>query len=130
MVWQDYARNSDIKKIEIYNNLYRLFKRLPIGGNVSDISEIKEFLAEYKVAGLAIAFIIAIAVTSLVQSFVKDIIMPLIPHVTVYTNTDASGQIVPIWVDFFGQLIIFVILVFIVYLIAKWMIKEEKITKK
>jgi large conductance mechanosensitive channel len=37
------------------------------------IQEFKDFLNEYKVMGLAVAFIIGVALTALVQSLVKDI---------------------------------------------------------
>ncbi|MBS1267234.1 MAG: Large-conductance mechanosensitive channel [Candidatus Woesearchaeota archaeon] len=40
--------------------------------------EFLEFLKEYKVIGLAIAFIIGAAATALVKSLVDNIIMPLI----------------------------------------------------
>ncbi|HLC56220.1 MAG TPA: MscL family protein, partial [Candidatus Nanoarchaeia archaeon] len=42
------------------------------------IQEFKEFLDEYKVIGLAVAFIMAVAVTTLIQSLVNNIIMPII----------------------------------------------------
>ncbi len=42
------------------------------------IAEFKQFLEEYKVMGLAIAFIMGAAVTALVTSLVGDIIMPVI----------------------------------------------------
>ena len=42
------------------------------------VREFKEFLKEYKVIGFAIAFIMGVAATSLIQSLVNNIIMPLI----------------------------------------------------
>ncbi|MEK6937785.1 MAG: MscL family protein [Nanoarchaeota archaeon] len=42
------------------------------------LKEFKEFLEQYKVMGLAIAFIMAMAANALVQSLVKDIVMPII----------------------------------------------------
>ena len=41
---------------------------------MSLISEFKEFLYEYKVIGLAIAFIMGVAATSLIKSLVDNII--------------------------------------------------------
>ena len=41
-------------------------------------SEFMDFIKEYKVMGMAVAFIMGIAATSLVQSLVSDIIMPVI----------------------------------------------------
>jgi len=45
---------------------------------MSIIKEFKEFLKEYKVVGLAVAFIMGAAATNLVQSLVNDIIMPVV----------------------------------------------------
>jgi large conductance mechanosensitive channel len=42
------------------------------------MQEFMEFLKEYKVIGVAVAFIMAAASTSLVNSLVNDIIMPII----------------------------------------------------
>jgi large conductance mechanosensitive channel len=76
------------------------------------IKEFKEFLEEYKVMGLAVAFIIAVAATALVQSLVNNIIMPI-------------G-----WGAFLAAVINFIIIAFAVFLIAKYIMKEEKVTKK
>lgn len=40
--------------------------------------EFMDFLNEYKIAGLAIAFIMGVAATSLVKSLVDNIIMPTV----------------------------------------------------
>lgn len=45
---------------------------------MSFLGEFKEFLYEYKAILLAIAFIMGIASTALIKSFVDNIIMPLI----------------------------------------------------
>ncbi len=45
------------------------------------VQEFKDFLNEYKIMGLAVAFIMGVALTSLVQSLVNDIIMPIITPV-------------------------------------------------
>ena len=42
--------------------------------NMGFISEFKEFLNEYKIMALAIAFIMGVALTALVQSLVNDIV--------------------------------------------------------
>jgi len=98
------------------------------------ISEFKEFLKEYKVIALAIAFIIGVAATSLIKSLVDNIIMPLItffiPGGAWQTATLKIGPIVLGWGAFLGQIINFVIIAFIVFLIAKSIMKEEKVTKK
>lgn len=52
-------KKIDIKKVKIH-------------------SEFKEFLKEYKVVPLAIAFVMGVAATALIQSVVNNLIMPLI----------------------------------------------------
>jgi large conductance mechanosensitive channel len=98
------------------------------------INEFKDFLKEYKVMGLAVAFIMAIAITALVQSLVKDIIMPVItpfiPGGGWQTATLTVGPIVLSWGSFLNNLINFLILAFVIFLIAKFIMKEEKVSKK
>jgi large conductance mechanosensitive channel len=97
-------------------------------------TEFKEFLQEYKVIPLAIAFIMGVAITSLVQSLVKDIIMPIvtpfIPGGGWQTATFVLGRIVLSWGSFVGALINFVIIAFVVFMIAKIILKEEKVSKR
>jgi len=98
------------------------------------ILEFKEFLKEYKIIALAIAFILGVAATSLIKSLVDNIIMPLImffiPGGAWQTATLKIGPIVLGWGAFLGQIINFIIIAFIVFLIAKVIMKEDKVTKK
>ena len=98
------------------------------------ISEFKEFLYEYKVIPLAIAMIMGIASTALIKSLVDNIIMPLItpfvPDGAWKTATLELGPIVLGWGAFLGELINFIIIAFVIFLIAKKILKEEKVTKK
>ena len=98
------------------------------------LSEFKEFLNEYKVIGLAVAFIIGAAATTLVKSLVDNIIMPLItpfiPGGAWQTATLKFGPFVLGWGPFAGALLNFIIIAFAVFLIAKLVLKEEKVTKK
>ncbi len=98
------------------------------------LQEFKDFLNEYKVIGLAVAFIMGVAATNLVQSLVNDIIMPcitpFIPNGAWQTATVAIGPIVMKWGSFLGQLINFVILAFVVFMIAKYALGEKKVSKK
>ena len=93
-----------------------------------------EFMKEYKVIGLAIAFIIGAAAKDLVNSFVNDIIMPvitpMIPEGGWREATLTLGPVVLRWGSFLGQLINFVIIAFVVFMMAKIILKEEKVTKK
>ena len=98
------------------------------------LKEFKEFLYEYKVIGLAIAFIMGVAITALVQSFVNDIVMPIItpfiPGGAWQTATFSLGPVVISWGSFLGAVINFVIIALVVFLIAKKLLKEEKVGKK
>jgi len=95
--------------------------------------EFKEFLKTYKVIGLAIAFIIAVAASALVKSLVNDIVMPtvtpFIPGGAWKTATVALGPMVWNIGSFAGELVNFVIIAFVVFLMAKMLIKEDKVKK-
>lgn len=98
------------------------------------VSEFMEFLREYKVLALAIAFIIGAASTTLIKSVVDNVIMPLIdpllPAGGWKTTTFAFGSFKIGWGAFLADLINFVIIAFVVFIIAKKVLKEEKVTKK
>ncbi|MEK6890712.1 MAG: MscL family protein [Nanoarchaeota archaeon] len=98
------------------------------------VKEFKEFIKEYKIAALAIAFVIGIATTSLIQSLVNDIIMPIItpfiPGGAWKTATFSMGPIVISWGSFLAAVINFIIIALVVFLLAKSLLKEEKVTKK
>ena len=97
------------------------------------IKEFKEFLKEYKVLALAIAFIMGIAITALIQSLVNDIIMPIItPFLSGdwQTATLTIGPVVIKWGSFLSALINFIIIAFVVFMIAKIVLKEEKVKKR
>jgi large conductance mechanosensitive channel len=98
------------------------------------IKEFLEFLKEYKVIGLAVAVIIGLAANSLVKSLVDNVIMPiitfLIPGGAWRTATFSMGPIVIGWGAFLGELINFLIIAFVVFMIAKFLLREEKVTKK
>jgi large conductance mechanosensitive channel len=101
---------------------------------MSLFSEFKAFLDEYKVMGLAVAFIMGIAATALVQSLVNDVIMPIItpfiPGGEWKAATLIIGPIVIKWGSFVSQLINFLILALVVFMIAKYVLGEQKVTKK
>jgi large conductance mechanosensitive channel len=98
------------------------------------IKEFKEFLDEYKVVGLAVAFIIGVAATALVQALVNYVIMPIItpfiPGGAWQQAKFAIGPIIISWGAFLGAVINFVVIAFVVFIIAKKFFKEQKVTKK
>ena len=96
--------------------------------------EFKEFLNEYKVIGLAIAFIIGVAITALITSLVNNIIMPIItpfiPGGAWQTATVRLGPIVLGLGAFGGALLNFIIIALVVFMIAKMVLKEDKVVKR
>lgn len=121
--------------------IYHLVPYRTIGGimatQLTIIAEFREFLDEYKVMGLAVAFIIGTALTALVAALVSDILMPVINPVLAATGSDwrsaslnVGSQISIKYGDFLGQLLNFVIIAFVVFLIAKYLMGEKKVTKK
>jgi large conductance mechanosensitive channel len=98
------------------------------------LKEFKDFLKEYKVIGLAVALIIGLAATTFVKAIVDDIVMPIItpfiPGGAWQTATFSMGPIIISWGHFLGALINFIVIAFVVFLIAKYALKEEKVSKK
>ncbi len=96
--------------------------------------EFKEFLKEYKIVGLAIAFIMGMAATTLIQSVVNNLIMPIlnpfIPGGEWQTATWTIWQIVISWGALLAAVINFAIIALVVFFVAKYFFKEEKVTKK
>lgn len=97
------------------------------------IDEFKEFLKEYKVLSIAVAFILGVAVKDLVQSLVNDLIMPVINPLLgseVWDETVINlGPIVIKFGSFLAALINFLIIALIIFLLVK-ILKEGKIKKK
>lgn len=101
---------------------------------VGVLKEFKEFLKEYKVIGLAIAFVIGAAATSLVKSIVDNLFMPIInpfiPGGEWQTATFSIWKISIGWGAFLASLINFIVIALVIFLIAKFLLKEDKVTKK
>ncbi len=93
----------------------------------------KEFLAflkEYKVTSLAVAFVMGSASTNLVQSLVKDVLMPIVqPFVSDESWKTATlniGSVSIAYGSFLAELINFIILSLIIFFVAKKILKAEK----
>ena len=86
--------------------------------------EFKAFLSQYKVLGLAVAFILGVYLGALVQALVKDLILPVIgiPLSSVGDLTSLkvvfAGQTFSIG-DFLIAVITFIIVAFVIFLIVK-----------
>jgi large conductance mechanosensitive channel len=97
------------------------------------ISEFQDFLAEYKVMGLAVAFIIGTALTALVQSLVNNIIMPIVGIVLPKGGWEtATVNLGPAAIGagaFLAAAIDFIIIAFVVFLIVKMMPTKKEPAK-
>ena len=98
------------------------------------MKEFLDFLKEYKVVALAIGFIMGIASTALIKSLVDNIIMPLLSPLISGGNWKTA--VLTIWKfkigwgAFLGELINFALIALIVFLIAKFIMREVKVAKK
>lgn len=97
--------------------------------------EFKTFLSQYKVLGLAVAFILGLYLGQLVQGLVNDLIMPVVGFATgstgaaIQCGTPPAGPFVPPWQcislgpfligQFLGTVLTFVIVAFVIFLIVK-----------
>ena len=87
-------------------------------------AEFKDFISKYKVMGLAIAFIIGLYLGALVQSLVKDLLLPAI-GLAIPGLSDLATYTVPVLNQTFGigsflvALITFVIVAFVVFILVK-----------
>ncbi|MEM2108801.1 MAG: MscL family protein [Candidatus Bathyarchaeia archaeon] len=77
------------------------------------------FLSQYKVLGLAVAFILGLYLGQLVQALVSDLIMPIISLVMPGIKWD-EYSLGPFTIGhFIGALITFIIVAFVVFIIVK-----------
>ena len=87
-------------------------------------AEFKAFLTNYKVLGLAVAFILGLYLGMLVQALVKDLILPVI-GIPLSSVGDLSTYTVPFYNqlfhigDFLIAVITFIIVAFVIFLIVK-----------
>ncbi len=98
------------------------------------IKEFMDFLKQYGVVGLAIAVIIGGKLNELVSSVVNDLVTPLIfqPALKAANVDDVRklsfdgilyGKVV-------GSLIDFLVVALLVFLFAKYALREDKVAKK
>ena len=93
------------------------------------VEEFMEFLKKYQVIGLAVAFIIGAAATKLVTATVNDIIMPFIAVIIPGGDWRAAvvslGPVKLAVGDFVGNIIDFVIIALVIFLIVKFIMKGD-----
>lgn len=96
-------------------------------------AEFKAFLSQYKVLGLAVAFILGLYLGQLVQGLVNDLVMPVISLATgsagPTTVCPGGTTAVPAWQclavgpflvgQFLGTLLTFIIVAFVIFIIVR-----------
>jgi large conductance mechanosensitive channel len=98
------------------------------------VEEFKTFLKNYQVLGLAVAFIIGAAATKLVTAVVKDVVMPIVAVLVPGGDWQASMLVLgplsfPIG-DLVGNLIDFIIVAGVVFMIVKFVMREDATAKR
>ena len=82
-------------------------------------AEFMHFLSEYKVMGLAVAFILGLYLGALVQALVNDLIMPIMTLATPNISWE-SITLGPFRVGhFIGAIITFIIVAFVIFILVK-----------
>jgi large conductance mechanosensitive channel len=93
------------------------------------VGEFMDFLMKYQVIGLAVAFIIGAAATKMVTACVADIVMPVIAVLIPGGDWRASvlelGPVKLLIGDFIGAIIDFAIIALVVFIVVKYMMKED-----
>jgi uncharacterized protein YegP (UPF0339 family)/large-conductance mechanosensitive channel len=83
-------------------------------------NEFKDFLSKYKIFGLAIAFIIALYLGTLVQALVKDLLLPAIGYAIPGINNLATVSVGPFGIgEFLVALITFLIVALLAFIAVK-----------
>ena len=94
------------------------------------LKEFTNFLKEYKVVSLAVAFIMGEASSGLVNSLVKDVLMPLFaPLMSAESWREAAFNIGSIRIAYgtlVADIINFVIIAFLIFVIARKLLQIEK----
>ena len=84
------------------------------------VNQLKDFFLQYKVLGIAVAFILGLYLGALVQALVTDILMPIIQYATPPGVVWQSISIGPFLVgQFTAALVTFLLVVLIVFFVVK-----------
>jgi len=93
------------------------------------VGDFTVFLKKHQVIGLAVAFIMGGAASKLVSALVADIIMPiiavLIPGGDWRKLEVMAGPVKLLLGDFAGALIDFVIIAIVIFMVVKFIVKED-----
>ena len=101
------------------------------------LQEFRLFLDKYGVIGLAIAFVIGVALTALVQALVSDIITPFLKPLFAALGDDWKtatydvGPFGPFAIGhFLDTLVYFLIIALLVFAFAKYVLREKQVAKR
>ena len=88
------------------------------------MNEFKDFIAQYKVMGMAVAFILGLYLGAVVSALVKDLVMPIIglaiPGLgNLSTLTVSVGSQLFGIGDFLATVITFIVVAFVIFIIVK-----------
>ncbi len=127
--------NEELKElIQIKESLKALEKAMvappPPPAPEGLVEEFKDFLKQYKVMGLAVAFIMGIYLGQLISALVADLVMPLVNIFLPPWLDISSLQAGPFYIGtlsvgpflvghFLNELITFIIIAFVIFLLIK-----------
>jgi len=110
------------------------------------VREFRRFLKNYNVVGMAIGIVMGAAVTKLVNSVVQSFVMPLISLGLPRGEWEKAGFILRravmegdvekypavkiLYGDLISTAINFIVIAILVFLFAKYILREEKVAKK
>jgi large conductance mechanosensitive channel len=90
------------------------------------LKEFMDFMKEQKIISVALAFIVGLATAALVQALVKDLITPLYGPYLNFLNPDTAvtlGKSNFMVGDFIMQLVNWVVILLVVFIIGKKLVK-------
>ncbi len=83
-------------------------------------NEFKAFLSEYKVLGLAVAFILGVYLGLVVKALVTDFILPIVSYALPAGTNINTYMIGPFGVgDFANNVLTFIVVALVIFLIVK-----------
>ena len=97
------------------------------------IKDFSSFLREYNVIALAIAFVMGTSTDALVKSLVNNLILPFFNPLLQTSWRDSVWNVGPFEIGlgaFTADLLHFLILVFVIFLVVKRLLKLENVPKK
>lgn len=88
------------------------------------MNEFKDFISQYKVMGMAVAFIIGLYLGAVVQSLVKDLVLPIIGLAIPGLGNLSTLKIIVMSQEFgignfLATVITFIVVAFVIFIIVK-----------